>query len=64
MFLPFFLIIDLQFLILEVITQIFNPTAEFVIPTGIPTAEAKAEIKIQPVKVEAKINKIKQNKTK
>ena len=40
----FFLIIDLYFVIAAVIAQIFNPTAEIVIPTGIPTKEAKAEM--------------------
>ena len=37
----FFLIIDLYFLIAAIIAQIF---AELVIPIGIPTKEAKAEI--------------------
>ena len=40
----FFLIIDLYLLIPEVISQIFNPIAELIIPTRIPTKEAKAEI--------------------
>ena len=40
----FFLIIDLYFVIAAVIAQIFNPTAEIVNPTGIPTKEAKAEM--------------------
>ena len=40
----FFLIIDLYFSILAVVTQIFNPTAELAIPTGPPTTEAQAEI--------------------
>ena len=31
------------------IVQIFNPTAELVIPIGIPTKEAKAEIQADPV---------------
>ena len=35
----------LFFLIKEVIAQIFIPTAELAIPTGIPTREAKAEFK-------------------
>ena len=48
----FFLIIDLYFLIPVVITQIFNPTAEHVIPAVMPTT---AETK--PVKIEAKISK-------
>ena len=41
-FVFFFLIIDLYFLIPAVITQIFNPIAELVIPIGIPTKETKA----------------------
>ena len=40
----FFLIIDLYFLIPAVIAQSFNPIAELVIPKGIPTKEAKAEM--------------------
>ena len=53
----FFLIIDLYFLIPAVIGQIFNPIAELVIPIGIPSEEAKAEIEIHPVIVVAKISK-------
>ena len=48
----FFLIIDLYFLIAAVITQIFNPIAELVIPIGIPTKEAKTEMETLPVTVE------------
>ena len=48
---------DLYFLIPAVITQIFDPTAELVMPTGIPTKEAKAEIEIHPVAAETKISK-------
>ena len=33
----FFLIIDLQFLIIADIAQMFNPIAEIVIPVGIPS---------------------------
>ena len=44
----FFLIIDLYFLIPAEIAQIFNPTAELVIPTGTRTKEANAEIETQP----------------
>ena len=51
-----FLIIDLQFLILAVITQIFNPIAEL-IPLEIQTKEAKAEMGTHPVIVEININK-------
>ena len=35
--------IDLYFLILAVITKIFNATEEHAIPTGTPPKEAKAE---------------------
>ena len=52
-----FLIIDLYFLIAAVIRQIFNPASELVIPIGIPTKEAKAEMKTYPVIVEPKIRK-------
>ena len=52
-----FLIIDLYFLIPAVITQIFNPIAELVIPTGISTKEAKAEMETHPVTAEIKISK-------
>ena len=54
-FLFFFLIIDLYFLISAVIALIFNSIAELVIPIGIPIKEAKTEIEIHPVIVEAKI---------
>ena len=47
----FFLIIEIDFFNLAVITKIFNPNAELVIPT-----EAKAETETQPVNVEAKIS--------
>ena len=53
----FFLIIDLYFLIPAVIAHIFNPIAELVIPLGVPIREAKAEIEIHLVNVEAKIRK-------
>ena len=53
----FFLIIDLYFLIAAVVAQIFNPIAEIIIAIGIPTKEAKSEIEIHPVIVEAKIRK-------
>ena len=38
----FYLIINLHFLILAVIAQIFNPITELVISMGKPTKEAKA----------------------
>ena len=53
----FVLIIDLQFLIPAVVTQVFNPIAELVISIGILNKEQKAEIEIHPVTAEAKINK-------
>ena len=53
----FFLIIDLYFLIPTVIAQIFNPIEELVIPIGIPTKEAKAEVETHPVIVQAKTRK-------
>ena len=56
-FFIFFVIIDLYFLISAVIAQMFNPIAELVIPIGIPTEEAKAEMETHPVILEAKIRK-------
>ena len=53
----FFVITDLYLFIPAVIEQIFNPTAEFVIPIGIPIKEAKAEMKTHPIIVDAKIRK-------
>ena len=52
----FFLFIDLYFLISAVITQMFNPIAELIIPIGFPTKEAKVEMEIHPVTVEIKIS--------
>ena len=45
------------FLIPAVIAQIFNPIAELLIPVGILTKEAKAEMETEPVIVEDKIRK-------
>ena len=50
----FFLIIDLYFLIHPVLDQIFDPIAELIIPMGIRSKEAKAEIEINPVTAESK----------
>ena len=55
MLLFFFLIIDLYFLFDAAIAQIFNPTAELVVPIGIQSKETKAGIEIHSVIVEAKI---------
>ena len=57
LFFSFLIIIDLYFLIPAVIAHIFNPIAEVVIPIGIPTKEAKAEIKTHPVIAKAKLRK-------
>ena len=53
----YFYTLQTYFLISEVIPQIFNPTLQIVIPIGIPTKEAKAEIETHPVTVEIKISK-------
>ena len=53
----FFLIIDLYFLIPEVIAQIFNQIAELLILLGILTKEQKVEMEAHLVIVEAKIRK-------
>ena len=52
----FFLITDLYVLIPAVITPIFNPTTELVIPIGTPTKEAKAEMETHPITLEIKIS--------
>ena len=56
-FFIFSLIIDLYFLIPAAIAQNFNPIAKLVVPVGIPSKEAKAEIEIHPAIVQAKIRK-------
>ena len=48
---------DFYILIPTMIAQIFSPTAELIMPTGTKTNEANAEIKTQPVTVEAQISK-------
>ena len=42
-----FLIIDLYLLIPAIIANIFDSITELVIPLGIPTKEAKAEMEMQ-----------------
>ena len=44
----FYLVSDLYPLILAVITQVFNPTAELVIHIDIPTKEGKEELEMHP----------------
>ena len=53
----FLLIIDLYFLIAEVIAQIVNPNVELAIPIGLLIKEAKAEIEKHPVILEIAISK-------
>ena len=61
----FFLITDLHFLILALVTQIFNPIAEqlfntiaeLVIPIGILIKETKAEIQKHKIIAESKMRK-------
>ena len=53
----FFLNYWLILLIPAAIAQILNPIAELVIPIGIPTKEAKAEMETHPVIIEAKVRK-------
>ena len=50
-------IIDLYVSTPAVIAQIFNPIAKLVIPIGIPTKKAKAEIETDPVIVEITVSK-------
>ena len=57
MLLFLFITIDLYFIIPAVITKIFNPIAELIIPIGIPTKESKAEMEMHPVTVQIKISK-------
>lgn len=45
------------FLVLEVIAQIFKPTAELPIPIGMPTKEVNAAIETQPLIPETTISK-------
>ena len=47
----------LYFLIPAAIAKMFNPVAELVTSIGIPSKDAKAEIEIHPVIVEAKTRK-------
>ena len=49
--------IDLYFLISAVIAQIFNPTAEPAMLTGILTNETNAEIETHPLTEKTKVRK-------
>ena len=50
--------IDLYFLILVVIAQIFNPAAELAIPTETPTNKANVEFETQLLTAEPKVRKM------
>ena len=52
----FFLIIDLYFLIIAVIGEVFIATAKPTIVSGIATKEAKAEMETHPASVGVKIS--------
>ena len=52
----FLLIIDLQFLIAVVITQILDPIVELVIPNIISIKETKSEMETHPVIAEIAIS--------
>ena len=56
-FLNYLLITDLYFLIPAIITKVFNPIAELIIPIRIPTKETKAEMVMHPVTVELGVSK-------
>ena len=57
----FFLIIELYLLTTAVIANIFNPISELVISIGILIKEAKKEIEIHPVILEAKKESVQYN---
>ena len=57
MFFFFLFIVDLYFLVPEVIAQIFIPTEKLEITTGTQANKANANIKKQLVTVEAKMSK-------
>ena len=60
-FYPFFVIIDLYFLTVALIKQIFNTIAKLETLIGISTKEAKAEIETHPVIVEIAIRDFQRN---
>ena len=55
-FFLFFLIIDLYFLIPEIIAKNFNSTTELAMSRGRPTKETKAGNETHPVTAKAKIS--------
>ena len=46
----FLLIIDSDYLILAIVTQVFNPIVKLIIPVEISTKEAKAEMEVVTAK--------------
>ena len=60
-FFSFLLIIDQYFLIPSIIEQIFNHTAELVIPIEISAKKAKAEMETHPGTVEITIKRVHYN---
>ena len=63
-FLNYLLFAFIYFLIPGIIIQIFIPSVELVIPIGIPTNEAKAEMDTHPVTVAIIISKSDQHNSK
>ena len=63
-FLNYLLFPFIYFLIPGIIIQIFIPSVELVIPIGIPTNEAKAEMDTHPVTVAIIISKSDQHNSK
>ena len=57
-FFPFSLIIDLYFLLIAIMSQVFNSTTEHTVPTEMKIKEAKVEIQTHLLTLEAKISKL------
>ena len=57
LFFNYWLILLIPAVITQVITEILKPSTELAMSIGIPTKEAKDEIKTQPVTAEIKITK-------
>ena len=57
-FFPFSLIIDLYFLLIAIMSQVFNSTTELTVPTEMKIKEAKVEIQTHLLTLEAKISKL------
>ena len=57
-FFPFSLIIDLYFLLIAIMSQVFNSTTEHTVPTEMKIKEAKVERQTHLLTLEAKISKL------